>query len=104
MVEQLTLNQWVLGSSPRWCTRRLVGQAVKTPPSHGGNGSSILPRVTTGYILSIAGANGCEVPPVPIPNTEVKLTHADDPWLATTRENRSVPALLFILSLFHIPQ
>ena len=20
MVEQLTLNQWVLGSSPRWCT------------------------------------------------------------------------------------
>ncbi len=20
--EQLTLNQWVLGSSPRWCTRK----------------------------------------------------------------------------------
>ena len=20
LVEQLTLNQWVLGSSPRWCT------------------------------------------------------------------------------------
>ena len=20
--EQLTLNQWVLGSSPRWCTKR----------------------------------------------------------------------------------
>ena len=47
LVEQLTLNQWVLGSSPRWCTRRLVGQAVKTPPSHGGIGSSILPRVTS---------------------------------------------------------
>ena len=46
LVEQLTLNQWVLGSSPRWCTKRLVGQAVKTPPSHGGIGSSILPRVT----------------------------------------------------------
>ena len=46
LVEQLTLNQWVLGSSPRWCTKRPVGQAVKTPPSHGGDGSSILPRVT----------------------------------------------------------
>ena len=22
MVEQLTLNQWVLGSSPRWCTKK----------------------------------------------------------------------------------
>ena len=21
LVEQLTLNQWVLGSSPRWCTK-----------------------------------------------------------------------------------
>ena len=26
--------------------QRPVGQAAKTPPSHGGNGSSILPRVT----------------------------------------------------------
>ena len=25
--EQLTLNQWVLGSSPRWCTKkRLAGK------------------------------------------------------------------------------
>ena len=70
MVEQLTLNQWVLGSSPRWCTKFPVtgryifarcgfslyaavqhyiwpvGQAVKTPASHAGIGSSILPRVT----------------------------------------------------------
>ena len=38
-----------------------------------------------------SGANGCEVPPVPIPNTEVKLTNADDTWLVTTRENRTVP-------------
>ena len=22
LVEQLTLNQWVLGSSPRWCTTK----------------------------------------------------------------------------------
>ena len=46
-VEQLTLNQWVLGSSPRWCTNVWpVGQAVKTPASHAGNTSSILVRVT----------------------------------------------------------
>ena len=57
MVEQLTLNQWVLGSSPRWCTKDFwtpnpvcgkwpVGQAAKTTASHAVNGSSILPRVT----------------------------------------------------------
>ena len=57
MVEQLTLNQWVLGSSPRWCTNQIrntarcvrrwpVGQAAKTTASHAVNGSSILPRVT----------------------------------------------------------
>ena len=32
-----------------------------------------------------------EGPPVPIPNTEVKLTSADDTCLATGRENRSMP-------------
>ena len=28
-------------------------------------------------------------PPVPIPNTEVKLCSAEDTWLETARENRS---------------
>ena len=28
-------------------------------------------------------------PPVPIPNTEVKLQSADNTWLATAREDRS---------------
>ena len=75
LVEQLTLNQWVLGSSPRWCTISFlfdekrketkekilapsgagisrkdqmwpVGQAVKTAASHAANGGSIPPRVT----------------------------------------------------------
>ena len=32
-----------------------------------------------------------EGPPVPIPNTEVKLTSADDTCLETDRENRSMP-------------
>ena len=70
--------------SPMVHQKRLVGQAVKTPPSHGGIGSSILPRVTMGRAKeqipqkNIAGADGCEEPPVPIPNTEVKLTNAED--------------------------
>ena len=34
------------------------------------------------------GVNDGEVPPVPIPNTEVKLTCAEDSSLETARENR----------------
>ena len=33
------------------------------------------------------GTNNDEGPPVPIPNTEVKLISGDDTWLATAREN-----------------
>ncbi len=40
-----------------------------------------------------AGADDAKVPPVPIPNTEVKLGCAEDTWLETTWENRQVPAL-----------
>ena len=39
----------------------------------------------------IVGVFNGEGPPVPIPNTEVKLTSADDTCLATSRENRSMP-------------
>ena len=35
--------------------------------------------------------NDSEGPPVPIPNTEVKLCRAYDTWLATARENRQTP-------------
>ena len=41
--------------------------------------------------FALVGVNGCEVPPVPIPNTVVKLTYVEDTWLATTRENRAMP-------------
>ena len=37
------------------------------------------------------GANGGEVPPVPIPNTEVKLTSVENTWLETAWEDRVVP-------------
>ena len=43
----------------------------------------------------MAGADDAEVPPVPIPNTEVKLCCAEDTWLETTWENRQAPAFLF---------
>ena len=32
-----------------------------------------------------------EGPPVPIPNTEVKLTCADNTWLETAREDKASP-------------
>ena len=40
---------------------------------------------------TISGGNGERVPPVPIPNTEVKPFSADGTWLDTARESRSPP-------------
>ena len=36
----------------------------------------------------IAGADDAEVPPVPIPNTAVKLGRAENTWLETAWEDR----------------
>ena len=41
----------------------------------------------------IVGVNDDEGPPVPIPNTVVKLIRAEDTWLEAARENRSMPTL-----------
>ena len=41
----------------------------------------------------IVGVFNGEGPPVPIPNTEVKLTSADNTCLETDREDRSMPTL-----------
>ena len=85
----------------------LVGQAVKTPASHAGNGGSIPPRVTTIGIYcimfavctyNIVGVDDVEGTPVPIPNTEVKLYSAENTWLATARENRKMPTYIFLHS------
>ena len=38
-----------------------------------------------------SGGNGEEVPPVLIPNTEVKLFSAESTWLATAREAKTLP-------------
>ena len=39
----------------------------------------------------IVGVDYNEGPPVPIPNTEVKLISAEDTWLETARDNRKMP-------------
>ena len=76
LVEQLTLNQWVRGSSPRRCTT--AQSAVSS--------SGLKPR----KLVSVFNAVG---PPVPIPNTEVKRCSGEDTWLATARENNSTLTL-----------
>ena len=39
------------------------------------------------YVL-LVGVDSGEGPPVPIPNTVVKLTGVENTWLATAREDR----------------
>ena len=51
---------------------------------------------STGTVVGVFIAQG---PPVPIPNTEVKLCGAEDTCLATDRENRSTPTS-FLLRLY----
>ena len=75
-----------------------VGQAAKTAASHAANVGSIPARVTKKELhigfscvraVKIAvGADCGEGPPVPIPNTAVKLTCAENTCLETGREDR----------------
>ena len=44
-----------------------------------------------GAITHLVGVSNGEGPPVPIPNTAVKLTSADNTCLETDREDRSTP-------------
>ncbi len=60
----------------------------KTSASHADNGGSNPPRVTK------CGVDYDEDPPVPIPNTVVKLIRAENTWRAASRENRSMPLFL----------
>ena len=38
-----------------------------------------------------SGDDGCEDPPVPIPNTAVKLSRVESTWLEAAREDRLLP-------------
>ena len=42
------------------------------------------------FVLLIVSVSSGEGPPVPIPNTEVKLASADNTWLEAAREDRSM--------------
>ena len=44
------------------------------------------------------GDDSVEDPPVPIPNTEVKLNCAESTWLATAREDKELPHSIFLVS------
>ncbi len=70
----------------------------KTPASHAGNTSSNLVRVTTNgnkriiaLAVRIVGVYSVEGPPVPIPNTAVKLNSAENTWGAAPWEDRAMP-------------
>ena len=41
--------------------------------------------------MTQSGGHSEEVPPVPIPNTVVKLLSVENTWRATARENRTLP-------------
>ena len=80
--ESLKVHQWP------------IGQVVKTAASHAVNiGSNpvwvtIFLKRDEKKLVSIVGVDWYEGPPVPIPNTEVKLIFADNTWLVTAREDR----------------
>ena len=45
--------------------------------------------------FTVSGDDGEGVPPVPIPNTEVKPFSADGTWLDTARESRTLPESIY---------
>ena len=50
---------------------------------------------TIEYVKKV-GVSIAQGPPVPIPNTEVKLCGAEDTCLATDRKNRSMPTFFHL--------
>ena len=108
LVEQLTLNQWVRGSSPRRCTKVSVFNAVGPPvpipntevkrcsgkdtwlaPARKNSSTLTQTKETLGEDLKEVGYFNAVGPPVPIPNTEVKRCSGENTWLATAREDNS---------------
>ena len=54
--------------------------------------SAIILLALEGIPQREVGVYNIEVPPVPIPNTVVKLNRAENTWRAAAREDRSSPA------------
>ena len=55
-----------------------------------------------GFPQLIVGVYYSEGPPVPIPNTVVKLVCAENTWRAASRENRSMPTQRSSSALFFL--
>ena len=55
------------------------------------NGCGIITKPSDEAANRIVGVDYNEGPPVPIPNTEVKLSGAENTWLVTAREDREMP-------------
>ena len=70
-----------IGQCQHKCKETLLGKTLK---------SVLLPKEQLNRSEKV-GVTIAQGPPVPIPNTEVKLCGAEDTCLATSRENRSMP-------------
>ena len=46
----------------------------------------------------IVGVDDVEGPPVPMPNTEVKLDSAENTWMVTSWKDRKMPTFIFLVS------
>ena len=73
--------------------RVLIGRGLDLSLSFS---SKIIPKNVlirfSGLFALTVGVDYGEVPPVPIPNTEVKLVRAENTWRAASRKDRSMPA------------
>ena len=71
--------------------RKAIRSFRRQPKATGGNGVSEAD-------FDEVGVNDDEGPPVPIPNTEVKLVGGDNTCLATDREDSTMPTQMFLNS------
>ena len=55
------------------------------------NFSFLISHFTFSALLNRVGVTNAEGPPVPIPNTEVKLCSGENTWLEAAREDSSMP-------------
>ena len=64
------------------------------------NGCGIITKPSDETANRIVGVDYNEGPPVPIPNTEVKLVCAENTRLATARDDRLAPTLRRIIEMW----
>ena len=52
----------------------------------------------------VVGVTNVEGPPVPIPNTEVKLNSAENTWMEASWEDRSTPTSFLLITYSSLAQ